>query len=69
MLMVLESTGVSIRKSISCLYTILFIGLRWSKELWNRKMLEIYKKLEQFSYNCDGKCKVSRKKRKEQSYV
>jgi hypothetical protein len=49
--MVLESKGVSIRKSVGCFYTILFIGLRWSRELWSREMSKMQKKLEQFSYS------------------
>lgn len=67
--MVLKSKGVSIRKSIGCFYTVLFIRLRWSRELWSREMSKMQNKLEQFSYNCEGKWRVTRKKRREQSYV
>ncbi len=67
--MVLESKGVSIRKSVGCFYIILFIGLRWSRELWSREMSKMQRKLEQFSYNREGKWRVTRKKRREQSYV
>jgi hypothetical protein len=63
--MVLEYRGVSIRENVSCFCTILFIRLRWYRELWSKEMLEMQKKLERFSYNCKRKWKVTRKKKRE----